>query len=425
MLNQPSTPFGASAAHATGLGIELKAFVTSMLRAWQRRVDYLRLSDTVMAQVRLDRRGLPTDDPGVEAATAAAMQWLCEAQDRSTSADGGVSRDFSLVKGWATSYPETTGYIIPTFIDYGTHSRDASLHERARRMLDWLVRIQMPSGAFQGGKIDSTPVVPVVFNTGQILIGLARAVQAFGQYRESMIRAADWLVEVQDADGCWRRYQTPFATAGEKTYDTHTAWGLFEAARVEPDRGYAEAGLANVRWALTHQRENGWMDKCCLSDFAQPLTHTLGYSLRGMLEAYRFSRAPDLLAAARRTADGLRSALKQDGFLPGQLASDWSPAASWACLTGSVQIAYCWLALYQETGDVRYRDAGVAANRYVRRTLKSHGPATMRGAVKGSFPVDGEYCRFEYPNWAAKFLVDALLLEGEVSQQSERSVARA
>jgi hypothetical protein len=400
-------------------------FVKNLVRVWQDRLALMRLPGQVVSQIRQDRQGLPSLDSGAEAAIDSAIQWLCVAQDRSRSADGGVARDYSLTKGWASSYPETTGYIIPTFIDYGTLSRSPALHERARRMLDWLVHIQMPSGAFQGGKIDSTPVVPVVFNTGQILIGLARGERAFGAYRQSMIRAADWLVEAQDSDGCWRRFQTPFAKAGEKTYDTHTAWGLFEAARVEPKRGYAEAGLANVQWALTHQDKNGWLDKCCLSDFAQPLTHTLGYALRGILEAYRYSHDATLLAAARRTADGLLSALRDDGFLPGQLGRDWSAGADWVCLTGSAQIAYCWLALFQETGDARYRDAGFVANRYVRRTLKMQGPETERGAVKGSFPVDGDYCRFEYPNWAAKFLIDALLLECEVRQQSERSVMHA
>src|SRR5205085_10345256 len=125
------------------------------------------------------------------------------------------------------------------------------MRERARRMTDWLVRIQLPGGGFQGGKIDMTPVMPVTFNTGQILLGLAAAETAFGQYREPMRRAADWLVHTQDPDGCWRKHPTPFATAGEKEYETHVAWGLFEAARIDPDRGYAEAGLANVAWALS------------------------------------------------------------------------------------------------------------------------------------------------------------------------------
>ena len=37
-----------------------------------------------------------------------------------------------------------------------------------------------------------------------------------------------------------------------------------------------------------------------------------------------------------------------------------------------------------------------------------------RGQVKGSFPVDGAYGRFQYLNWACKFTVDANLLERRV-----------
>jgi hypothetical protein len=345
------------------------------------------------------------------------MRWLCCAQDQSASADGGVARSYSLVSGWAASYPETTGYIIPTFLDHAAAVGLDDFRARARRMLDWLVRIQLPSGAFQGGTVDSTPVVPVPFNTGQILLGLAAGQTAFGTNREAMVRAADWLVEVQDADGCWRKFPSPFVAAGDKTYDTHIAWGLLEAARVESGRGYAEAALANVRWALTHQRNNGWIDKCCLTDESRPLTHTIGYALRGILEAFLYCRDPQLLAAARRTADGAMSALRSDGFLPGLLGPDWSAAASWACLTGTVQIAHCWLRLFQETSELAYRDAAFAANRYVRRTVRLDGPAETRGGVKGSFPVDGDYGRYEYLNWAAKFLVDALVLEREVQQE--------
>jgi hypothetical protein len=34
----------------------------------------------------------------------------------------------------------------------------------------------------------------------------------------------------------------------------------------------------------------------------------------------------------------------------------------------------------------------------------------LRGGIKGSFPFDGDYGRFEVLNWATKFFVDALLL---------------
>ena len=377
----------------------------------------LQLPPAAKKERATDRLG-PPSDPGIERVVQESLSWLGRAQDCSASHDGGVARDYSLIRGWATSYPETTGYIIPTLIDCGNLMGDERLKHRARRMLDWLAGLQFPGGGFQGGRIDSKPVVPVIFNTGQILLGLAAGTKEFGTYRDAMRRAADWLVQAQDADGCWRKHATPFAEPGEKAYETHVAWGLFEAARLEPSAPYAAAAMANVRWALGHQRANGWFEKCCLYDPVRPLTHTLGYALRGVLEAYRFASEPDLLAAARRTADGLLGGLRDDGYLPGRFDSDWRPAVNFACLTGSVQISYCWLMLYRYTGDARYRDAAFRANEFVRRTVSIDGRDEVRGGVKGSFPVDGLYGRYEYLNWAAKFSIDAQLLEREIRAEA-------
>lgn len=368
-----------------------------------------------LKELKRDWRGLRDEDPGVPKTIEAALQWLCLAQDSSLSCDGGVARVYHLMSGWSTSYPETTGYIIPTFLGCAERTGNADLRVRAERMLKWLKAIQLPCGGFQGGKIDSMPVVPVVFNTGQIILGLASGELAIGGYRESLGRAADWLVEIQDSDGAWRRFNSPFAEAGLKTYDTHTAWGLLEAARVLPGRGYAESAIVNIDWALTFQRRNGWFDKCCLSDAAIPLAHTLGYALRGVLEAYRFTNDAKYLEAARKTADGMLGALGNDGYLPGKFNPDWSAAAKWSCLTGMSQIAICWFMLHEYTGDERYRDAAVKANRFVRRTISFDVPPGMAGGVKGSFPLDGDYSKYEYPNWAAKFLIDSLLLESDLA----------
>ena len=174
-----------------------------------------------------------------------------------------------------------------------------------------------------------------------------------------------------------------------------------------------------MRWALTHQRKNGWFEACCLTDPSQPLTHTLGYALRGIVEAYRFTQDDFFLQAARRTAEGLMSAMSDNGFLPGRLRSNWERSVRWACLTGSAQIACCWLLLYWATGEARYRDAAFMANRYVRRTMKLDGPLETRGAIKGSFPVSGGYRPYQYLNWACKFFVDANMLELEVRQANK------
>ena len=281
------------------------------LRPLKRLADFQRLPAAAKAAVRRDREGLgAVADPGIEATIAAALDWLGQAQDNSATRDGGVARHYSLVSGWSASYPETTGYIVPTLIEQARLRNDPVLMERARRMLDWLVSIQFPDGGFQGGTIGQEPRVPVTFNTGQILLGLAAGVAEFGDaYRPAMTKAADWLAETQDEDGCWRRFPTPFARADDKSYETHVAWGLLEAARLDPSRNWGDAGLAQVRWAIGRQRPNGWMADCCLEEPHQPLTHTLGYALRGILEAWRFSRDPAFLDAGTRLAEGLLGCL--------------------------------------------------------------------------------------------------------------------
>lgn len=256
------------------------------------------------------------------------MVWIGRAQDCTRTRDGGAARRASLIEGRASSYPKTTGYIVTTLLDVarvrgGTVAEEARW--RARRMLDWLVSIRLPEGGLQGGMIDQEPVVPVTFNTGQILLGLAAGVRELGGvYRDPMNRAATWLVPTQDPDGCWRKYPTPFAAPGEKAYEAHVAWGLLEAYRVQPEERYRDAALAKIRWALGLQRENGWFDGCGLEDAAAPLTHTIGYVLRG--GAGGLPEPPGPVAAGRGAPDGRRGLVGPAvGWIPARTAGP-SPA---------------------------------------------------------------------------------------------------
>ena len=373
--------------------------------------EYQRLPSSDRPLFREALHGPAATGPSPVAAMDAAFDWLCLAQDRSATLDGGVARHFSVRRGWGASYPETTGYIVSTFLTEGASSTRTDLTERARRMLDWLASIQMRSGAFQGGMVEQAPTVPVTFNTGQILLGLSSGVRAFGeQYRPYLRAAGDWLIGCQDADGAWRRYESPFRMPGPKAYYTHVAWGLLEAERVEPGRGYADAALRNVRWAVGRQLENGWVANCCLTDASRPLTHTIGYFLRGVVEAFQYSGDATLLAAAQRTADALVRVQRPDGALPGRLDADWRAVRSSTCLTGNVQIAHSWLLLYSTLGSFVYLRAAVAALEYVRRTMRVTGSPEIRGGIRGSFPLWGDYAPFEYVNWAPKFFIDAQAL---------------
>jgi len=44
------------------------------------------------------------------------MRWLCKSQD--VTECGGSSAAYYFTNGWGRPYPETTGYIISTFLKY-------------------------------------------------------------------------------------------------------------------------------------------------------------------------------------------------------------------------------------------------------------------------------------------------------------------
>ena len=126
-----------------------------------------------------------------------AMEWMSYAQKQNN--DGGVSAMYSLLEGWHPSYIETTGYIIPTFLNYGEISKNFIYKKEAIEMADFELRSQLASGAFPGGgKKD----MPIVFNTGQVLFGLCRAYEETKdeKYRKAADKAADWLLSVMDED---------------------------------------------------------------------------------------------------------------------------------------------------------------------------------------------------------------------------------
>ncbi len=359
---------------------------------------------------------LPELDMGPQQAIDAVVDWLAQAQRHARPQDGGFARDWSYTHGWAPSYPETSGYIVPTLLEPEIRRRRADAEDIALRAARWLVKIQLDSGGFRGGVVTGKATAPVTFNTGQILMGLCAAQRELPEslaeeFAIPVRKAADWLVSVQDDDGAWRKSLTSFAMAGPKAYETHTAWGLLEAARVTGEERYANAALRQVDWALSLQQHNGWFDRCCLSDRDNPLTHTLAYTVRGVLEAWRYSGDARYLTAALRTAEVMAACMDANGLLAGRFARDWSRAVPWSCLTGTSQMAICWGILAEATGDPKLADAMRRANRFVRRTVAQTGSAGEVGGVAGSFPIDGAYGRWQFLNWAAKFTVDAQLQE--------------
>ena len=365
-----------------------------------------------------DIRGLATKDPCIESVLKAGFAWLARAQDCSSSADGGSARHYDLFSGWSSSYPETTGYILNTWIARAKETGDSCLRERIHKAVRWLNSVQLSDGGFPGGTIAENRTIPAVFNTGQIVLGLSDALPFLEMDLTPLKHAADWLLTMQDPDGGWHRSPQPFAPDGAHTYDAHVAWSLMAAATTTGNSAYFDAAIRNILWVLHHQLPNGWFTHCSLWKPDEALTHTIGYALRGVVEAWAATGNDQFRTAALTTAHAILKQQSIDGSIPGCFNPLWQPTVHWSCLTGISQISLCWMRLYELTADHTFLSAAQKANAFVRKTIPMDANLAIHGAVAGSFPIYGRYCRFQYPNWATKFTMDAQMCEKYLRDRS-------
>lgn len=347
----------------------------------------------------------PRDGWTLERHQAAAINWLCRAQD--VAGDGGVSAGFHLKDGWLPSYPETTGYIACTFFDQADARVRPDLERRAWRMIDWLMTLQLEGGGFPG-QFGSRARSPIVFNTGQILFGLVRAAERDrGRHdlREAAVRAAGWLVDVMDSDGVWRRHTHQGVI---HSYNSRTAWALLRCWRLCGDPLLRDAALRNLTSVLSGQRADGFLSHAGFLTGEPPYLHTIAYAIRGLLEGGLLLECDELIESARVAAEALAERMLAENSLAGAYNEGWRPAAKYRCLTGEAQMAIIWARLFEHTGRGQLLDACRLALRHLARTQVTQGAAAVRGAIAGSHPIWGRYSRFEFPNWAAKFFVDAV-----------------
>ena len=353
----------------------------------------------------------------------AAVAWLLRAQ--AATPDDGVSLGWFPcavdADGWKPSYPETTGYIITSLLGYARLFGDARARTAALSMAHWEIEVQMHSGAVQGGPLcPPEKQTPAAFNTGMVLDGWC---SAYEETHDDVIlaaarRAADFLVGDLDADGYFRT-NGAFVKAGEiKTYTCLCAWALHRFGDLCGEGRYRLAAVRAVEGALRQQQPNGWFAHNCLVRSDAPLTHTIGYTLQGMLEVGALAGRRDFIAAVRRSLDNLVPQIQANGYLPGMFYEDWQPASFSCCLTGSAQIAVVCYRLAHLVGDHRYRDIADLLVGFLKamQALATQVPEA-NGALPGSFPILGDYMRGGYPNWATKYLLDALLLQHDTFAQ--------
>jgi hypothetical protein len=329
-----------------------------------------------------------------------SIQWLKGTEKFS----GGSSAYSAFGLAWSKAYPETTGYIIKTLLDYDRLYTDSVSKELALRFGTWLLSIQNDNGSWNGGFHPNLKASPSVFNTAQIIIGLhALFIDSKDViWKEAMQKAALWLSNNVNEEGFWNEgHYNDF----NPTYYTRVAWPMLLANEILKENIISASALKVLDKMSSRVLSNGSFEYWGFKKDQPAFTHTIAYTIRGFIESSILIQDWDRYAKLTEPAiDRLyKFSELNGGRLPGYLDNDWRIKGNFSCLTGNAQVAYCFFLMYNQHSDLRFVNAGTKLLEY------NISKQSRSGAIAGSSPIYSKYMRMRYPNWAAKFHADAIM----------------
>ena len=299
-------------------------------------------------------RKLRSGSDGQNTPIARCLQWL----HRNELPSGGI-RAHSRHLG---AYPEVTGYLIPTLLDYGEH-------DLARRFLRWLLCVQRADGGFTSPEGE-----PHIFDTGQALRGLIAGIALEPGARAAAERCADYLCQ-QAVEGGAKGFGPRYHGSIPESVHLYVLPPLIQAADLFGKTKYRDTAERCLDFYVRHE------------EALKPstLTHFLAYELEALIDLGRAEAATSMLhqLEEKQLADGSVRAFE---------------GVEWICTPGLAQLAICWFKL----GNCEPAERAVA-------WLEKNQRAT--GGFFGSYGSGATYFPHEEISWAAKFYLDAKRLQ--------------
>lgn len=358
--------------------------------------------------------------------TGAALAWL----RRSVEVTGGKgsSHSYSPVFGWAKAYPETTGYLIETLFDYARLNQDHSLRDLAFQCANWLISIQLPDGSFPGLLAGNT--LPSVFNTSQILFGLARAAEenrgglpgrplpspalkdgyASETEHQAMInaltRATGWLLSMLEPDFAWRKHA--YVEGFTPSYYARAVLGVLKANQILQNADTEWVMRRALRFYADRILSNGAVRDWGFWPGKPAFTHTIAYTLEGFSECAVLLDEKEILEKEILAGEIFLKTRNDSGRTAGRYNEQWRGDYSFLCVSGNCQLSVFFYRLWQLTGDEKFRKASRSILMEIIGFQRLGHNRNTFGALPGSAPLWGPYLRFRYPNWGVKFFLDAM-----------------
>ena len=281
-----------------------------------------------------------------------ACNWILQNQQK----NGGVS----AFSGSLHEYPEVTGYIIPTMLQYG-------FQDEAMAMAQYLSAMANPDGSFSAS--DSGRVY--LFDTAQALRGLNAIRKITDQYASLQQKTGEYLFSaLARHHGLFPKNYTDDPIIPETIM-------LFA---LPPMLEYAQSVNSGEKTTLVFQAAERYLQEPeALS--AKTLTHFLAYQIDGLIDL-------GYSEAVKPIFERLLASQREDGAIPAY------EGAGWACITGCSQLAIC---LYK----LGMRDPADRLMAWVERYMEADG------GFLGSVGPGADYFEDREPSWAVKFYLDA------------------
>jgi hypothetical protein len=138
--------------------------------------------------------------------------------------------------------------------------------------------------------------------------------------------------------------------------------------------------------------------------------HTIAYTLDGLIDVYKvFPDEKEIFMGARKCADALVDVWNKKGVFKGRYDKNWQGSEE-TINTGCAQTSIALGKMYDITQEDKYLKTKIAIDYFLLQVqVDTSTLPSIDGTLTGSTPIWGRYEAFCSPNWATKYLIDALL----------------